>query len=739
MAPVKTRVIRVSGILILVLTLVAALTFLFQYQNQLKQLVKVEQADLITVAYLRLLVQMQPQEPELRLELAQKLRTLGRWDEAQAALQPILDQGDTDNWPVQLLSIEIASSKLYALAETDPQRQSVFRELSDQFARLTEQKVPDEYLEDIARMSLELAQPDIAAELYDRLAIIDTARRPEWLAKAARWRLASNSPKRAGQAYNQASMITSDPDAAQRYAMQALDAYRAANEDTIMLSLAGAYVTRFPDDRQLLERAMEIALAQEKQEQALEWGFQRLALDPTDVAQIERQLGLALGAGKLSSALELARRLVQQKPEDGTTRLRLAQIAKWAGNPREALTQWRWLAHRAPESRAPAHALDLARGLGDDAARIEILILISRQRKLEDTELKEAADSFRRTGELRAGSEFLGSYVKQHPEHFSAWAALAQLQEEDGRLLAAAATWRRIGSSFNQPVDAACSRAELLWRLERRDEALQLLLDVQADASDDKVAYWKLLGAQGWTLDRAAPALTAYRILWRTDSADALDAERLIHLARHANQPREAVTVAEAAFRRFDQPRFLLLGIDVAIAGDAWSDVVRLMETARLEQQRFQDTEMYWLQEAMLAVHAGRHEAAQAHYQRAMQLNPASVPARVGMLWLLVETNDTRRLPAYLQRWEADALNEPALWGVYAYALTKLGRTKRALPWYQRQAKANPEDSALLLSYSQTLAEAGKTDAAWRLRRHVLRQLRSITQSRTRAKANPDE
>jgi tetratricopeptide (TPR) repeat protein len=365
-----------------------------------------------------------------------------------------------------------------------------------------------------------------------------------------------------------------------------------------------------------------------------------------------------------------------------------------------------------------------------------MLTLISRQRQLEDTEIKEAADSFRRTGELRTGSQFLDSYVKQYPKRFSAWAALAQLQEEDGRLLAAAATWRRIGSSFGQPVDAACSRAELLWRLERRDEAFQLLLDVQPDATDDNVAYWKLLGTQGWELDRAPAALTAYRTLWRTHNADALDVERLILLARDANQPREAIAVAEAAFKRFDEKRFLLLGMDVAIAADAWNEVARLMETARLEQQRFQDMEMYWLQEAMLAVHEGRHEAAQASYQRAMQLNPTSVPARVGLLWLLIEINDSRQLPAYLQRWESDAINEPAFWGAYALALTKLGMTKKALPWYQRQAKANPEDSAFLLSYSQTLAQAGQTDAAWRLRRHVLQQLRSMTHSGTLAKAN---
>lgn len=733
----RIRVIRLSGILILVATLVATLTFLFQYQNNLATLIKMERADLVSVVYLRLLINMKPRDNALRIELAKKLRDLGRWDEAREALQPILSRDGHINWPAWLLSIEIQTGKIFAINENDPRRQTLIRNLGNELADQNTRKIPDAHLEDLAKLSLGLARPDIAADLYDRLAVKDADRRPEWLAMAGKWHLASNSPQRAGQTYNEASMIATDQDAAERYAIKALEAYRSANDDKVTLSLADAYLVRFPDSRELLDRAIEIARAQARQDKALEWGLRRLALDPGDKDQLQRQLNMALEAGKLSTALELAQQRVQQEPEDDAARQQLAQIAEWTGKPRLALTQWRWLAHHFSEGPAATHALSLARGLGDDSARIEMLDLISHQRALEDTEIKELAEASGRTGALRTGIELLRSYLTRHPQQFSAWTTLAQLQEQNGQLLAAATTWNRIGSRFRRPIEAACSRAELLWRLDRRNDAFQLLTGLQSAATDDKTAYWKLLGDQAWSLDRKIPALTAYRILWRTDKVDTLVAERLILLARDTNHPDEAIAVSEAAFNRFGETRFLLLGMDVAIAADSWSEVARLMKTARQEQERLKDTEMYWLQEALLAVHDGQYDSAQAYYQRAIRLNPVSVPARVGLLWVLIEANDTRQLPVYLRRWETDAIDIPDFWGAYAIAMTKLGWTKRALPWYQRQAKANPQDSALLISYSQTLAKSGKADEAWRLRHHVLQQLRSMTKPGTLAKVNP--
>ena len=152
----RIRVIRLSGILILVASLVATLTFLFQYQNNLATRIKMEPADLVSIAYLRLLINMKPRDNTLRIELAKKLRDLGRWDEARETLEPILSHDGHINWPARLLSIGIQTGKIFAMNENDPLRQNLIRNLGNEIADYNKEEIPDAHLEDLAKLGLGL-------------------------------------------------------------------------------------------------------------------------------------------------------------------------------------------------------------------------------------------------------------------------------------------------------------------------------------------------------------------------------------------------------------------------------------------------------------------------------------------------------------------------------------------------------------------------------------------------------
>jgi tetratricopeptide (TPR) repeat protein len=723
----RVRLIRISHVLILALSLVTVLTALFQYQNRLKEFLNLVQPDLISVAYLQLLVQMQPQDVALRLDLAQQLSELGRWHEARKTLIPMLGQDRQSNWPARILMIDIQRKALYSLDSSDPRRADRLHALVARLENLAHEEIPEAYLESLAKLSIEFARPDLAANIYEHLAVADLPRRPHWLAKAGQWHLAASHPEQAGYAYHGAAMASIEAETALNYAFLALDAFRTANAEMTTLPLIKAYLIRFPQNPALLIRAIEIAQAQNLPGQALQWGTQLLAIDPTNEGYIEQQLKLALEVGELSAALTFAEQLAQLRPESVTRRRRLAEIAEWNGAPEKALKQWVWLAHHDPVGSAPAHALELARGLADDRARIEMLVLMSRQRVLQDPELEELTQAFHREGDLKAESEFFRSYLTRHPGHFGAWKMLAKLQEDQGEFETAATTWHYIGNNFDLPIEAACHRAELIWRLGRREEALGILSALQSNVPVERVDFWKLLGEQGWSLKSTEHAWTAYLTLWTTGNADALAVERLILLARDKGRNVEAISIAEASFKRFDEVRFLLLGMDVAIATDSWEKLANLIKIARREQPRLQDSEMYWLQEALFAVHEGHYDDAEVHYQHALRLNPKSIPARVGLLWLAIESDNPQYLTLYLKRWQTEALTEPAFWGVYAVAMTKLGLAQQALPWYARLAKASPKDISLLLNYSQTLRQAGQIDAAWRLRSHILSQFRSLS------------
>jgi tetratricopeptide (TPR) repeat protein len=316
-------------------------------------------------------------------------------------------------------------------------------------------------------------------------------------------------------------------------------------------------------------------------------------------------------------------------------------------------------------------------------------------------------------------------YLKRYPQERNGWEALAQLQERSGDLIAAAATWEYLGTHFGNRVAATCRQAELLWRASQREQAFSLLQRIQPQANLSDSTYWKLFGDLAWNLKRNADALSAYRVLWKAGQADALGAERLIILARDAGHNNEAITTAELAFHRFSQPRLLLLGMDVAIRASLWQALAHSMEIARQKEQQFQSNEMYWLQRAQLSVHNGRSEEARANYERALQINPKSVSARVSLLWIMIRSDDKLRLSEYIPRWQRDALADSSFWGAYAVAFVKLGRAREALPWFERYVHASPRDYSSLLSYADALTQVGQVEAAWRLRHHTLQQLRA--------------
>jgi predicted Zn-dependent protease len=358
-----------------------------------------------------------------------------------------------------------------------------------------------------------------------------------------------------------------------------------------------------------------------------------------------------------------------------------------------------------------------------------MLSLKSQAHSLNVMELQELLDARRRLGDSAAAADFLRKYLMRHPRDRHAWEVLAHEQEQNGQLIAAAATWGQIGAHFGNGLDAPMHQAELLWRAGQREQAFSLLYRHRGQATPEDVDYWELLGDQAWNLKRTEPALLAYRTLWKGKRSNELAAERLILLARDAGHAHEVITTAEVAFRRFDQPRLLLLAMDTANQSGLWQDLDRLLMTAHRQEQRFHDSEMYWLLRAQLAIHQERLTEAGSAYEQALQLNAESVPARVGLLWLLIQTDDKRRLKEHLYQWKEAALTKANFWGAYAIGLMNLGRVKDALPWFERQARANPHNHAFLLSYADALGQAGQSSAARRLDQYILAQIRSKVRS----------
>lgn len=320
---------------------------------------------------------------------------------------------------------------------------------------------------------------------------------------------------------------------------------------------------------------------------------------------------------------------------------------------------------------------------------------------------------------------FLKSYVKRYPNNAQGWEALAKTQENAGQITQAIATWQYIGEHFNRMSEAVAHQAKLLWKNGQPKKAFSLLLSNQDNATEKDSSFWEILGELSWELKQTEHSLAAYSILLKSGNNNALVAERLIQLTRDMGKAEESIAIGEEVYHRLNQPRWLLLSMDVANQAGLSTQLKRLLKMAISNESQFQDLEMYWLMRAQLEIHENKPKIATQHYQQALKVNPASTTAKEGILWNLIEQNDKRSLQSYIKIWRLEASENSLLWGVYGIALTKVGQNKEALPWLERKSRISPDDYLWQLTYADALSRSGHADAAWQRRKYALFNLRS--------------
>ena len=709
------------------LGLVLVFALLFYEEDRLKELFQIEKADHLSVLYLKLLLNINPGDAGLRTELVRHYINLGELDEARAALEPLLLENGMADLSVRLLVLEIDFRHFLSIGNDEPNRKTKLADLQSSIVEISRIKLPVSSLPDIIKLGLELEQPAVAADLYYRWAKVlpPLSERTEKLKESARWYIASEMPRRAAEIYDESHTLAENDTEAREFAFLTLKSLQAAGDNTLALEYFQNYQKRFPSDRGLLDEAISICQAGNDPRRAYEMGALRLSFEPDEPEQIRKQLDRALAVGELKQAVVLAEQLVETVPDDGDAHETLGRIAEWAQMPEIALKEWLWLARNKKDEAAITHALRLSNGLYSVDTSLEMLNQLSDTRELTGEELNSVMSAYSEAGNFSSHIHFLQSYVRRYPDNPQAWEALAKTQENAGKLTGAMETWQRIGSRFNRLPEAVTHQAKLMWKNGQAEKALSFLLSHKDNMAEKETSFWEMLGELSWEMKQPEQSLSAYSVAWKSGSTGVVLAERLIQLNRDLGKPEEAIATGEEAYRRFDQPRWLLLSMDAANQARLSSQLSRLLKIAESKESQFLDSEMYWLMQAQLQTHEGKAELAVKHYLQALKVNPASTTAKEGVLWSLIGLNDKRALRTYVKTWQPEASKKQALWGVYGLALVKVGQNKEALPWFERKSKTNPDDYLWLLTYADALTRAGRVDTAGQLRKYVLFNLRS--------------
>lgn len=372
------------------LVFIFALTF--YKEDQLKKLLQLTKPDHISVLYLRLLLNITPDNDDLRIELANQYINLGQYDNARIELKSLLAKDGRHKakaLDARLLMLEIDLNDYFLITSDAARRETELTKLQTSIIKISKNPIPVSLFPKVIKLSLGLDQPAIAANLYYQWSTfsLDLDSRFEKLKESAQWYIASGLPYKATEIYNECYELAENATLARQYALLALQTLQSAGDNKLALEYFRNYQQRFPEDPELLDEAINISLRSNNPEQAYELGSLRLALDPDNPEQIKKQFDRALAIGKTQSALTLTQRLIEIVPDDDNIHERLAQIAEWSEKPKLAIKEWLWLARNRKDIPAILNAVRLSTQLNLFSITIEMLEQLSNMRELSSEEM----------------------------------------------------------------------------------------------------------------------------------------------------------------------------------------------------------------------------------------------------------------------------------------------------------------------------------------------------------------
>jgi hypothetical protein len=728
----RPRVIEPAMLGVVALAVGAVLALLFPGLD-FGQSSHLARPDELSIAYLEQVLRTHADDRPARLLLARQQMALGHWDAAQASLGFLVDATDRVGWQARLALVELDRARLEALAPGDPSHADRQRQSLAAIRMLIAAPLRPDELAHLADLALALAAPETAAELYERLASTDVAHRHDWLSRAGKWRRATGSLGVSAELYLAASAAAPTERQGKEDVASAISVLIAANRGADALTAAETAAARWPDDAPLLDRVVTLSLAQKDGGLALRSSERLIALAPADEAALRRHLDIELGLGDTAAAFSTVSTLVARHPQDAALRRRLAEIATWSGHPREALHAWAWLSARGSEE-ASQRTLTLGHDLFDYARIAEVLRRRAEAGTITLQELLELSDALESVGAPEQARAVLRQFEPSFSGSPAYWHERAEVDEHLEDLGDALAAVREAGVRTGASPEDAQREVELLWSLQRPDEALASARRAARLVPADAAGFWRIYAELAWTREDDVAAETAYRQLWTTDKADASVADRLVTLLEGHNDMNGVIEVGSEGFARFGTPSLLVAAVEAADAGERWDETRRLLALAhrRGGEALFTDQAgvqaasqtgvqtVLWSATGRLAAHDGRPREAAAAFAKVVARTPGDANAREDLLWA--------RVDAGLERAPDDDDGDDTLspGGDKARVVTPPDsgtRLAMAIEKHDRRAVRAvlaEEDSALTVSERVDAArELGDDERAWELLAHA--------------------
>ena len=694
-----------AWLVLLLLALVGgALWLLYPRQNLERRLADGGESELST-NYLTNLLRSDPDNPRLRLLLAQRQIAHGETSSARNTLQPALSADDpTVQADAQWALWELGWYEYQHHSNQSPdQRRAQYQALRRQIHTLAQHPWPRARLLQLATQASALDEHALALALNRQLAPSDPAQAALYYAQAAKEALGRGDYAGCAQLYLAARHSSPDPQAAQQYYLAAVQALQSGNQPQAALALAEREIGPWANDPAMLYMLTNLARAAGRPDIAEHYVRRLLRLALQQQWQAPAQAQASADAPGSGWRLQTVRWQPSPAPAPTITSARFDDGAHWLRTPGLQV------ADKPTPNAPPSPPPNATPGLPFD----EKTYLLGYEVFLENRNLADAW-------------AVANAAVRQKPDDMAWRLRLAQVSEWTARPALALENWLLVARHSGQ--EDAWQAVLRLAPGQFDDAALaQALRRELTHRPNDLPLLRQYIDTQE-RLGEPRPALDYLRQHARAPQA----LQWLAQLAERAGEPDIALDAwrqllaqpAERSVARAMQAAVLALTQGQAAQGLAWLEAVQDLPTENLDQA----TEL-WRMTGGLAESRDHHALALAAYRKLVNTPEASIADYDALIRLLLtpqpqeaaqiawlawqQHHQLRHLTQALTLWSnteqwatmgrtlaqlqaqpaAQKLlrSEPQLLRLQGLYYQHLGQAQRARPFYEAALRAAPE------------------------------------------------
>jgi tetratricopeptide (TPR) repeat protein len=708
--------------------LLIAFWVLFPRQPAFRDPSNLSAKDALSVAYLRVLVQSDPNNAPLRLSLVQVLTEAGLTEEAIQAIEPLKRASRPGlAYEIGMAELKLSLQQLYRHPPQDVETALRIR-IAQLIPSLLHIAGNDRELTQVVTLAEQFAEPSVLAETFEQLLEIRNEtdeRKSNWLVFAAKQRIAAAQPRLAARDLFKAFALERSLKPKSELAKSGLRAYLQAGVDAEALKAAvraldvlGAENDEGKSgvDAELLLLAASIAEPLADKEHALAWLKEASTLLPADRALAERIVRLQVSMGLLDESLPYAERL-QAFATPGSKRQKLlAHIYDWTAHPDQALSLWLSFARVRGDSEAESRAFALARAKPDHHAMLQLLEAVMERRRLTHAE----AEAYITAGLAVTQPSHVEQKLRQHAARFNnppeTLKALTEVLVLQGK--------HRAALDVPQGELAAMSGRERLALARLYEEAGEAqksfeLLSREPGSPDpaDAEAYWFLLARVAAQLGKDAHAEKAYEKLLELRPNDVNVLENLQRLAVRHRDDKKSERLAHYGWDRLKRIEDLQRLMLFSWKRKNWQELEQWLSAAdklaAANPRLIEKAPDYWYFRAISKIASGDRGAARDALRQILKLRGADPEITEAMIWLLLSDKkiDSVLLDAVVKPYRSQAGTQspvsPPLMEALGAAEHFLGKPMQAAAWYLRTLETRPRDFLWTLVLADNMEWAG--------------------------------